>query len=156
VARRIRKKSLVELNFASLTNFILTPEDKKDFCLGIQLFNKEKFWEAHESWEKVWLRHPEDGRIFLQGLIQLAAAYHQFQKKIHRGFVAHLRHAQERLVLFPKNFLSIDVDLLRKSITQSLDRIVYEDSLTSTNYASITPVKINVSSGKRFPNSKDS
>ena len=154
MARRIRKKSLVELNFASLTNFILTPEDKKDFCLGVRVFNKEKFWEAHEAWEKVWLRHPEDGRIFIQGLIQLAAAYHQFQKKIHRGFVAHLRHALERLTLFPKNFLSIDVGLLRESITQSLDKVVDENLLTSTIHASITPVKINVSSGKRFSDAK--
>ena len=155
MAGRIRKKSLIELNFTSLTNVILTSEDRKDFCLGIQLFNKEKFWEAHEAWEKVWLRHPEDGRIFIQGLIQLAAGYHQFQKKIYRGFVAHLHHAQERLVLFPKNFLSIDVELLRRSISQSINRVVDEDSLTSTNYSAVTPVKIHFSSSNRFSNNKN-
>ena len=64
MARRIRKKSLVELNFASLTNFILTPEDKKDFCLGVRLFNKEKFWEAHEAWEK-------EAELLAHGLINI-------------------------------------------------------------------------------------
>ncbi len=47
------------------------------------------------------MNHPEDGRFFLQGLIQLAAAYHQLGKKIYRGVVIHLKQAQERLKLFP-------------------------------------------------------
>ena len=92
--RRIRKKPLDELDLATLTDFVLTPQDRTDFHRGIRLFNQARFWEAHEAWEAVWLRHPEDGRYFVQGLIQVAAGYHQLRRKIYRGFLIHLHRAQ--------------------------------------------------------------
>lgn len=42
---------------------------------GVEFFNRLEFWEAHDSWEKVWLVAKADEKIFAQGLIQLAAAY---------------------------------------------------------------------------------
>lgn len=43
---------------------------------GVDLFNAHYFWEAHESWEGLWAARPRESptAIFLQGLIQLAAA----------------------------------------------------------------------------------
>lgn len=47
---------------------------------GVALFNAQKFWEAHEAWERLWLEADGDEKLFLQGLIQLAAAYHHVQR----------------------------------------------------------------------------
>ena len=120
---RIRKKSLSELDLSTITQITLSAEDEKQFEKGIALFNAEKFWEAHEAWEEIWMRHPEDGRFFIQGLIQLAAGYHQLRRKIYRGFVIHLRRAQERFVLFPGNFLGVNVRDLLSAIDSSLSAI---------------------------------
>ena len=142
--RPIRKKSLSELDLATLTHFVLTAQDRADFHKGVRLFNQARFWEAHEAWEAVWLRHPEDGRFFIQGLIQLAAAYHQLRRKIYRGFLIHLRRAQERLALFPDRFLGIDVAHLRQAIRQALPP---EDSMGSEHdarYSRIVPPRIRV------------
>ena len=142
--RPIRKKSLHELDLSTLTRFVLTAQDRTDFHRGIRLFNQGKFWEAHEAWEAVWLRHPEDGRFFIQGLIQLAAAYHQLRRGIHRGFRIHLRRAQERLVLFPDVFLAVDVAGLRKEIREALRCVGSKDETAGVDYSGIVPPKIRV------------
>ena len=102
---RIPKKPLSSIDLTALTPFDLTTDEELHLEHGIALFNSGKFWEAHEAWEEIWMNHPEDGRFFIQGLIQLAAAYHQLGKKVYRGVVIHLKQAQERLKLFPSDFL---------------------------------------------------
>ena len=142
--RPIRKKSLSELDLSTLTHFVLTAEDRTDFHRGIRLFNQARFWEAHEAWEAVWLRHPEDGRFFIQGLIQAAAAYHQLRRRIYRGFLIHLRRAQDRLVLFPDVFLAVDVAGLRKAISEALRCVGSKDGTACVDYSGIIPPRIRV------------
>ena len=142
--RPIRKKSLSELDLSTLTHFVLTAQDRKDFHRGIRLFNQSRFWEAHEAWEAVWLRHPEDGRFFIQGLIQLAAAYHQLRRRIYRGFLIHLRRSRERLALFPDLFLGIDVAGLRKEIRRALPPTISKESEDSADYSRIVSPRIRV------------
>jgi predicted metal-dependent hydrolase len=48
------------------------------FERGARLFDAGKFFEAHEAWEERWKTSTdEDERRFLQGLIQVAAAFHK-------------------------------------------------------------------------------
>jgi uncharacterized protein len=120
----------------------LSPDEKRDLSRGIALFNAEKFWEAHEAWESIWQNHPEDGRFFIQALIQLAAAYHQLQRRIYKGFVIHMRRAEERLDLFPAIFLGIDVDVLRGTIRRTLGLFRTQETLEITDVSSIDIPKI--------------
>jgi hypothetical protein len=142
MTKRIRKKSLSELDSSSLTVMVLSPEEKQALAQGIVLFNARKFWEAHEVWESIWQNHPEDARFFIQALIQLAAAYHQFRRKIYRGFVIHIRRAHERLELFPATFLGIDVAILRGTIKETLETLDVNDSLETTDFFGIKIPKI--------------
>jgi len=75
---------------------------------GIALFNEQAFWHAHEAWEDLW--HPAigDERIFLQGLIQLAAAYHHVQRGTFRGGVRLFDAAFAKLDRFPEDNLGVD------------------------------------------------
>jgi hypothetical protein len=54
-----------------------------DWLFGVDLFNAFFFWEAHESWERLWAVPPRRGTParLLQGLIQIAAAL----LKVHLG-----------------------------------------------------------------------
>ena len=54
---------------------------------GVALFNAHEFWHAHEAWEELWLEESGDEKQFLQGLIQLAAAYHHVKRGTYRGLV---------------------------------------------------------------------
>ncbi|HEY2734587.1 MAG TPA: DUF309 domain-containing protein, partial [Polyangiales bacterium] len=45
---------------------------------GASLFNDGRFFDAHEAWEDRWrATHDDTERRFLQGLIQIAAAFHK-------------------------------------------------------------------------------
>ncbi|MDQ6802686.1 MAG: DUF309 domain-containing protein [Acidobacteriota bacterium] len=84
------------------------PDFKTHFLEGIHHFNSRKFWEAHEAWETLWLVAESDLEQFLQGLIQVAAAYHHVQRGTYRGaprlFAAGLR----RLDAFPLIHCGLD------------------------------------------------
>ena len=59
---------------------ILTPEERRRlFQEGIDLFNRGEFFEAHETWEEIWRSNDPEPRELFQGLIQVAAALHQFR-----------------------------------------------------------------------------
>lgn len=75
---------------------------------GITLFNQARFWEAHEAWETGWLRATGGGKLFLQGLIQLAAAYHHVQRGTFRGGARLFKAALEKLERFPPGYLGVD------------------------------------------------
>ena len=142
MTKRIRKKSLSELDLTSLTAMVLSSEEKQALAQGIILFNAQKFWKAHEVWESIWQNHPEDARFFIQALIQLAAAYHQLERKIYRGFVIHIRRAQERLELFPATFLGIHVNVLRGAVKKTIDTLDASDKLENTDFFGIEIPKI--------------
>lgn len=75
---------------------------------GVRLFNARKFWEAHEAWEGAWLVMEGDAKRFLQGLIQLAAAYHHVQRGTYRGGVRLFDAALEKLASFPEGYANVD------------------------------------------------
>ncbi len=115
-----RKKRIEEINPASLTEPTFSEIDWKDFIRGIELFNSGKFWHAHEAWEQVWRRHDEDSRLFLQGIIQMAAAYHLLvEKRRLTGAISNFNKALPRLRLFDPKFLGIDVAVLIHAIEEA-------------------------------------
>jgi uncharacterized protein len=51
---------------------------QKPYVRGARLFDAGAFFEAHEAWEERWRVEIDPGaRRFLQGLIQIAAAFHK-------------------------------------------------------------------------------
>ena len=140
--RRIPRKSLSEINRAALTAICLTAEEIQHMAHGVALFNEGKYWHAHEAWEKIWQEHAEDGRFFFQGLIQLAAAFHQFQRQIFRGFAIHSLQAREKLILFPANFLGVDLTSLISAVDSNLLLIDQKHSFEELDISRIAIPKI--------------
>ncbi len=77
------------------------PDFKIHFLEGIHHFNARRFWEAHEAWETIWLEAESDLDQYLQGLIQIAAAYHHIQRRTYRGAPRLFAAALRRLAGFP-------------------------------------------------------
>ncbi|HEU4887526.1 MAG TPA: DUF309 domain-containing protein [Thermoanaerobaculia bacterium] len=75
---------------------------------GVVLFNSHQFWHAHEAWEELWLHASGEEKIFLQGLIQLAAAYHHVQRGTFRGGVRLFDAALRKLERFANGRDGID------------------------------------------------
>ncbi len=86
---------------------------------GIDLFNQERFWEAHEVLEEIW--HPATGveRDIIQGLILMAAALVHYQKNEKAVCISILGRAVEKLGTLD-NFKGLDIKRLRAGIEQIL------------------------------------
>jgi hypothetical protein len=57
----------------------------EEYLYGVDLYNYTFFWEAHESWEAVWKASNGQAAVFLQGLIQIAAALLKKEGGVLRG-----------------------------------------------------------------------
>lgn len=113
------KKRPEEIRRTPLRSIELTSEQWDEYEHGIRLFNEGKFWHSHEAWENVWIQRAEDERLFFQGLIQLAAGYHQiFGKKNPQGAVNNFDKAHPKLEVFVPEYLGLSVSPLLKFIEQ--------------------------------------
>lgn len=52
--------------------------DSDQYLRGISLFNNAEFFNAHEALEDVWRAAPPENKKFLQGLVQVAVAFHHY------------------------------------------------------------------------------
>ena len=90
---------------------------------GLRLYNACEFFAAHEAWESVWLTSPEPEKTFLQGLIQMTAAFHHLQNHNRLGTQLLLQAALRRLDRYPAAFGDISVNSLRHEIRDSLRKL---------------------------------
>lgn len=118
------RNTVDEIDPSKLMELTLTDVDREDFNRGTRLFNEGKFWNAHEAWEQVWRRHHEDSRLFVQGLIQMAATFHLLiDKKRYVGAHSNFDKALTRLVLFEPTFLDLPVSDYVRVIEKAKDEI---------------------------------
>lgn len=90
---------------------------------GLRCYREHKFFEAHEEWESVWLRAPEPEKTFLQGIIQITAAFHHLQRKNPLGALRLLEGALRRLERYPEGFGGLPVAALRDEIRDRLEAL---------------------------------
>ncbi len=120
-----RTKSLLEAKISkvvtlrSLESRVSTRGEDETLQDGIDLFNHERFWEAHEVLEEIW--HPAKGveRDAIQGLILTAAAFVHYQKNENAVYVSILGRAKEKLGTL-NDFKGLDIERLRAGIEQTL------------------------------------
>jgi uncharacterized protein len=79
---------------------------------GLHCYRGGEFFEAHEAWESVWLSAPEPEKTFLQGLIQMTAAFHHLQRKNPIGAMQLLEAALRRLERYPARFGGLPAGLI--------------------------------------------
>src|SRR3984885_1407442 len=87
---------------------------------GLQHYDSGEFFAAHECWESLWLLANEPEKTFLQGLIQVTAAFHHWQRNNPLGTARLLQGALRRLEAYPASFGSISVALLCNDIREWL------------------------------------
>ena len=85
------------------------------------LFNEQKFYEAHDVLEDLWLpdRQGPNGH-FYKGLIQLAGAFVHLQKHRLRPSAALFKLAQANLVRYPARHEKVDLAAVNSLIRQWL------------------------------------
>ena len=84
------------------------------YLYAIDLFNYKYFWEAHEVLEDLWrLEPPSNLKLFLQGIIQISAAYLKWIQEIYIGMNKLSFKGIKKLHLVKeshRNFCGIDLE----------------------------------------------
>ena len=82
-------------------------QESSDYLFGIDLFNHGFYWEAHETWEQLWIACGRSGREadFLKGLIKLAAAGVKVREGRPIGVQRHALRARELFELVSENMV---------------------------------------------------
>jgi uncharacterized protein len=83
------------------------------FQRGLEHFNAREFFEAHEVWEEIWLVEAEPEKTFLQGLIQISAAFHHYCHGNPQGAESLLASGIVKLTRFPAHHRNLDIAGLR-------------------------------------------
>ena len=98
-------------------------EHQDKFRRGVEQFNTRHFFEAHETWEEIWLASPEPEKTFLQGIIQIAAAFHHYTRGNNRGTRTLLEAGLRRLDNFPAVHNQLALEALRQAARDWTDAL---------------------------------
>lgn len=104
---------------------------------GLHKYRAGHFFDAHESWEAVWLASQEPEKSFLQAFIQLAAACHHFQRGNCRGATSLLTSVLRRLEQNGGAHPEVDVVALVDDIRAWLAALETPSALPDDRFPSI-------------------
>jgi uncharacterized protein len=94
------------------------------FNRGIAHFNARQYFEAHEVWEELWLATANPEKTFLQGMIQVAAAFHHRSRGNARGTVSLLAAGIAKLKGYPESHRGIALGDLRREAEQWMETTI--------------------------------
>jgi CheY-like chemotaxis protein len=79
---------------------------------GIELFNREQFFDCHEVLEDAWNDEPDPVRIMYQGILQIGVACYHIQHKNWRGAMKVLQRGTPKIRRFAPACMGINLDKL--------------------------------------------
>jgi predicted metal-dependent hydrolase len=97
---------------------LASPIHERELDGGLELFNRAQFFDAHEVLEEIWRALPRASaaKKHLQGLVQLAVAFHHESHGNLRGARSVIDRALRNLTGAETSFPALDLDPLRANI----------------------------------------
>ncbi|HXR17341.1 MAG TPA: DUF309 domain-containing protein [Terriglobales bacterium] len=92
--------------------------DSDKYSQGISLFNHAKFFDAHEALEDIWREAPLENKKFVQGMVQIAVAFHHYSTGNRVGMRSVLERAIRNLGEPSGSFGQIQLAALLQSLGQ--------------------------------------
>ncbi len=87
---------------------------------SIDQFNRQLFFECHETLEEIWLEEHGNDRKFYQGVIQIAAGYFKWQQGVPAGAVKLWRMGLEKIEPYGPIYLGINLASLMEVVKEHL------------------------------------
>ena len=110
-------------------------EDWETYSRGISLFNRQKFFEAHEVWEEIWQRSHQVDRRFLQGLIQAAAFLLKVEAENLNGSRRLHDRSVDKLKAYQPGYWGLKIDRLLEELSEV--RVGLDEGHTPETYPKI-------------------
>jgi hypothetical protein len=87
---------------------------------GIDEFNRQLFFECHETLEEIWLEEHGEERRFYQGIIQIAAGYFKWQQGVPAGAIKLWRMGLEKIEPYGSTHLGVDLATFVEAVKENL------------------------------------
>lgn len=113
-ARLVRFEAVLKDWSATAGEAALTQALRK----GIALFNHRLFFEVHEVLEGQWSQAAGEEKQFLQGLIQIAVAFHHLENQNLRGALSLLHDGIEKIAPYRPAFLGVELAEFLRSLEE--------------------------------------
>ncbi|MDZ7269121.1 MAG: DUF309 domain-containing protein [candidate division KSB1 bacterium] len=99
-----------------MTNRFLT-NLRARLARGIDLFNREYFFEAHDELEELWLdaRTPVERNLF-HGLVNIATGFYHYRMHNLKGMQSQLHKGMQKLAQVPDRCCGVEVAALLRSV----------------------------------------
>lgn len=117
------------------------PGASREFLFAVDLFNAGYYWEAHETWEGLWVAAGRTGVVadFLKGLIKLAAAGVKAREGQANGVQRHATRAAEllRQVVTARTdgqttFAGVNIEELLQQVSRLASQPIVDDSFSQS------------------------
>ncbi len=94
------------------------------FHEGLRLFNEQEWFDAHETWEDIWVMASGPRKLFYQGLIQCAVVLEHVRRGNPRGVRSVWKTAQSKFVGLPDPYMGIEISKLLADEYRAIKRIL--------------------------------
>ena len=93
------------------------------FKKGIDSFNSQRYYDAHEFWEELWSEHLLKDALFVQGLIQASVAYFHITNFNLKGSRNLFNKSLPKLKKFPSNHRNFNLIGFISELEKSKDQV---------------------------------
>jgi len=95
------------------------------YLQGIESFNAQDYYSAHEVWELLWRDCPEEPKRFYHGLIQAAVALYHYQRGNQTGAARLCQAGRAKMTGYPERYQGLNWPKLWDSI----EGVVFQNEL---------------------------
>ena len=100
---------------------------------ALNLFNDQKWYEAHDAFEDIWNTLDGDERQIIQGILQVSVSQFHLSKGNHNGATILLGEGYGRIKNRTKINLGIDLENLCKCLERLLIKLHYGEELNEND-----------------------
>ncbi len=87
---------------------------------GLALFNRGRYWEAHEALEAAWRAETGPVRELYRGVLQAGVVYLHITRQNYAGAMKVYRRSQKWLTLWPETCRGIAIGQLQKDLQRAI------------------------------------
>ncbi len=93
------------------------------FEKGIEYFNSGHFFEAHDTFEEIWMDERGAGVQFYQGLVQLATGFYHLRMDNLKGAESQLNKGITKLKKYKPEYQNLELTELLNQVSVCIDSI---------------------------------
>ena len=110
-----------------------TKNFKVSFYNALNLFNNQKWYEAHDAFEDIWNTLDGDERQIIQGILQVSVSQFHLSKGNLNGATILLGEGLGRIKTRTNINLGIDLESFCRSLEKLLKKLQYREELTEND-----------------------